>query len=117
MSTGYEDAEIPLPRLGGAAESDDERFLKYELLQFLYFPDLRLLRENGTSVAVAWGKGSGEEIFYVRATVLQVQFLGCERYMLPGNHTGFRYEPEAFAGGVLKIFGDLEEKNKNKNKS
>ena len=66
---------------------------------------------------MAWGKGSGEEIFYVRATVLQVQFLGCERYMLPGNHTGFRYEPEAFAGGVLKIFGDLEEKNKNKNKS
>jgi hypothetical protein len=26
MSTGHEDAEIPLPRLGGAAESDDERF-------------------------------------------------------------------------------------------
>jgi hypothetical protein len=62
MSTGYEDAEIPLPRLGGAAESDDERFLKYELLQFLYFPDLRLLRENGTSVAVAWGKGITYEL-------------------------------------------------------
>jgi pimeloyl-ACP methyl ester carboxylesterase len=26
MSTGYEDAKIPLPRLGGAAEGDDERF-------------------------------------------------------------------------------------------
>jgi hypothetical protein len=75
---------------------------------------LRLLRENGTSVAVAWGKGSGEEIFYVRTTVLQAQILGCERYMLPGNHTGFRYEPEAFAYGVLEIFGDLEEKKKSK---
>jgi hypothetical protein len=53
-----------------------------------------------------------KRVLYVRVTVLQVQFLGCERYMLPGNHTGFRYEPEASAGGVLKIFGDLEEKTR-----
>jgi hypothetical protein len=60
------------------------------------------------------GEGSGEEIFYARAAVLQARIPGCERYMLPGNHTGVRDEPEAFIGGVLKIFGDLEEKNKNK---
>ena len=28
MSTGYEDAETPLPRLGGAEEGDKKRFLK-----------------------------------------------------------------------------------------
>jgi hypothetical protein len=38
---------------------------------------------------------------------------GCERYALPGNHTGYRYEPEVFAVGLLKIFRDLEEKKKN----
>jgi hypothetical protein len=28
------------------------------------------------------------------------------------NHTGFRYEPEAFAAEILKIFGEMEEKER-----
>jgi hypothetical protein len=38
--------------------------------------------------------------------------LGCQRYLLPRNHTGFRYGSEAFAGETLKIFGEMEEKER-----
>jgi pimeloyl-ACP methyl ester carboxylesterase len=108
---GYGDADPPLPHLGGGAEGDDERFLKYELLLNLYTPDLRRVREKGVSVAVAYGKGSGDA-FFVRTTIEQAAILGCDRYLVPGNHTGYRYEPEAFAAHLLRIFGEMEEKER-----
>lgn len=109
---GYDDVDPPLPRKGGAAKGDDGRFLKYELLSFFsYVPDLRRVRENGVSVAVAYGKLSGDA-WFARATIEAASILGCQRYLLPGNHTGFRYEPEVFAGELLKIFGEMEEKER-----
>ncbi|KAE9374927.1 alpha/beta-hydrolase [Stipitochalara longipes BDJ] len=105
---GYED----VPRLGGAAEGDEERFLKYELLPLsLYTPDLRRVKESGVSVAFTYGKLS-RDASYVRSTIELASVLGCQRYLVPGNHTGFRYEPEAFATEILKNFADMEEKER-----
>lgn len=105
---GYEG----LPRFGGSAEGDEERFLKYELFPFsMYTPDLRRVRENGLSVAFAYGKLS-RDASYVRSTIELAAILGCQRYQVPGNHTGYRYEPEAFAVEVLKIYAELEEKER-----
>jgi len=105
---GYEG----LPRLGGAAEGDEERFLKYEFLPLsIYTPDLRRVRENGVSVAFSYGKLSRDASF-VRSTIELASILGCHRYMVPGNHTGFRYEPEAFATEILKAFAEMEEKER-----
>ena len=50
----------------------------------------------------------------MRPGVYQKEIFGCERYVLPGNHTGYRYERKVFAASVLKIFRGLEEKKKNK---
>jgi pimeloyl-ACP methyl ester carboxylesterase len=105
---GYDD----LPRMGGAAEGDEERFLKYELLPLsLYTPDLRRVKENGVSVAFTYGKLSRDASF-VRSTIELASILGCQRYLVPGNHTGFRYEPEAFATETLKILAEMEEKER-----
>ena len=105
---GYDD----LPRLGGGAEGDEERFLKYELLPLsLYTPDLRRVKESGVSVAFTYGKLSCDAS-YVRSTIELASILGCQRYLVPGNHTGFRYEPEAFAAEILKIFVSMEEKER-----
>jgi hypothetical protein len=105
---GYDD----LPRMGGAAEGDEERFLKYELLPLsLYTPDLRRVKENGVSVAFTYGKLSRDASF-VRSTIELASILGCQRYLVPGNHTGFRYEPEAFATEILKILAEMEEKER-----
>jgi pimeloyl-ACP methyl ester carboxylesterase len=108
---GYGDADPPLPHLGGGAEGDDERFLKYEFLPNLYTPDLRRIRENGVSVAVTYGKGS-RDAFFARTTIEQAAILGCDRYLVPGNHNGYRYEPENFAAHLLRIFGEMEEKKR-----
>lgn len=109
---GYDDVDPPLPRKGGAAEGDRERFFKYEFLSwFSYVPDLRRVKENRVSVAVACGKLS-RDAWYARATIELASILGCQRYLLPGNHEGFRYEPEAFAVELLKIFGEMEEKER-----
>lgn len=107
---GYDDAG--LPRLGGEAEGDSERFLKYELLTMFFSPaDLMRVRMNGTSIAVGYGKGSGDAL-YARTTVPQAEVLGCERFEVPGNHTGYRYEPEAFARKLLEIYERLEARKK-----
>ncbi|KAH6671840.1 Alpha/Beta hydrolase protein [Halenospora varia] len=108
---GYKDANLPCPPLAGGAEGDEERFLKYEFLPNLHLPDLRRVWENGVSVSVAYRKGS-RDAFYVRTTIEQAAILGCDRFMVPGNHTGYRYEPEAFAARLLVIFGEMEEKER-----
>jgi pimeloyl-ACP methyl ester carboxylesterase len=108
---GYES----LPRLGGAAEGDEERFLKYELMPLsLYTPDLRRVKESGVSVAFAYGKLSGDASF-VRSTIELASILGAQRYLFPGNHTGFRYEPEEYATKIFNIFGEMEEKERMRN--
>jgi pimeloyl-ACP methyl ester carboxylesterase len=101
-----------LPRLGGAVEGDEDRFLKYEHLPLsIYTPDLRRVKESGVSIAFTYGKLSRDASF-VRPTIELASVLGCHRHLVPGNHTGFRYVPEAFAKEILKIFGGLEEKER-----
>jgi hypothetical protein len=60
---------------------------------------------------VAYGKGSGDS-FFARTTIEQAVVLGCDRFVVPGNHTRYRYEPEAFAARLLAIFGEMEEKER-----
>lgn len=63
------------------------------------------------SFAFTCGKLS-RDASYVRSTIELASILGCQRYLLPGNHTDFRYEPEAFAIEILKIFREMEEKER-----
>lgn len=98
--------------MGGAAEGDEERFLKYEFLPLsLYTPDLRRVKENRVSVALAYGKLSHDASF-VRSTIEVASILGCQRYLVPGDHSGYRYEPEAFATEILKIFAEMKERER-----
>jgi hypothetical protein len=111
---GYDDADPPLPRLGGTAEYDSERFLKYELLSFFSFnPDLRRVKGNGVSAALAYGKLSGNALF-ARATIELASILECQRYPFPGNYPSYGYEPKAFGAEVLTVFGEMEEKERMK---
>jgi hypothetical protein len=80
---GYDDADPPLPRLGGAAEGDSVRFLKYEFLSFTwYVPDFRRVKESGVTVAVTYGKLSGDA-WFARATIELASILGYQRYRSP----------------------------------
>jgi hypothetical protein len=109
---GYEDADLPCPRLGGGAEGGRRGVFEVRDLAAFIYTRFEGGEREWDECCCGVGEGSGEQAFYVRTTVEQKEILGCERYMLPGNHTGYRYELEAFAMGVLKIFGELEERER-----
>ncbi|KAK2778649.1 hypothetical protein FQN52_002683 [Onygenales sp. PD_12] len=95
----------PLARLGGGEEGDEENLLRYELLTLSgFYPDLGRVREAGVRVALAVGRKS-KGAFYAVGMQRQSEILGCRLFEVPGNHTGYRYETEAFArelGGILE---------------
>ena len=97
-----------LPRKSVPDAEDSENFWAREYLQFtIYCPDLRKIVENGVSIAVAAGRLSADA-FYARTTVPQAEILGCERFLLPGNHNGYDYEPEAFAAALVDAYKRME---------
>ncbi|KAK4499576.1 hypothetical protein PRZ48_010093 [Zasmidium cellare] len=104
MMTGYEglSAEVK-PSL-----DDLRNFWENEFVIFsTWCPDLRRIRSNGTSIAVAVGDASGDA-YYARAVQEQQRILECPRYDLPGPHTGFVHFPGEFAKALKGVFGDLE---------
>ncbi|PGH15648.1 hypothetical protein AJ79_02242 [Helicocarpus griseus UAMH5409] len=111
---GYEG----VPRLGGEGEGDVERFVRFEMMGFAIPPDLEGVREGFRR-----GKGEGKgrvvmavgresrDAFYARSARRAAEVLGCECVEMTGNHTGWRYETEVFAGelrGVLEAAGGSE---------
>ena len=85
-------------------------FWHFEFLVFTIFgPDLRKIKDNGVSIAVAAGVKSGDA-FYARSTFPQAEIIGCPRLMFPGNHGGFEMEPKEFAESLLDAFKLMEKK-------
>ncbi|KAF2494616.1 acetyltransferase/esterase [Lophium mytilinum] len=107
---GYEGLEVVDPIVqSGFRVQDQLMFLEFEyIVATIYCPDMLKIREAGVRVAVASGLGSGEAA-YVRTGVEQARILGCERFRVPGNHTWWSFEPEEFAGHVLKIMDSLKD--------
>lgn len=70
-------------------------FFKYEYLQFtIYCPHLRRV-ENVASIAATVGeKNQGP---FMRG--LQCEILGCERFVVPGNHMVCEFNPQGIATG------------------
>ncbi|KAF2804744.1 NAD(P)-binding protein [Mytilinidion resinicola] len=92
----------------GSRRQDQLMFLEFEYIQStIYCPEMLKIKEAGVRIAVASGTGSGEAA-YIRTGVEQARILGCERFRVPGNHTWYSFEPEEFAGHVLKIMNSLE---------
>ena len=105
MQKGFED--FPRRVTGGKEEVDN--FLRNEFLMFGNFcPDLRRVARNGVQVAVACGARS-EDVWYARTTYEQRDILGCQHYVVPGNHAGFELEPVPFAKKLRAILDDLAE--------
>lgn len=105
---GYEDYP---PRALPNPENMDN-FWANEFMQFtIYCPDLRKIVDNRISISVIAGEKS-RDAFYARTTFPQSEILGCPRYVLPGNHSGYELEPETFAPELLKAFNDMESRKK-----
>ena len=103
---GYE--EDGTRNLTLAEPENAENFWKNEFMQFtIYCPDLRKIVTNLVSISVAAGAKS-RDAFYARTTFPQSEILGCPRYVLPGNHSGYEEEPAVFAPELVKAFADME---------
>lgn len=95
-------------RVTGRKEEIDN-FLQNEFLVFGTFcPDLRRIVQHRVNIALAAGIRS-EDAWYARTTLEQRDILGCQHYILPGNHAGFELEPGSFAKKLLEVLDDLEE--------
>lgn len=89
---GYEDCP---PRALPNPENMDN-FWANEFMQLtIYLPDLRKVLDNKVSISVVAGEKS-RDAFYARTTIPQSEILGCPWYVLPGNHSGYELEPDAF---------------------
>jgi hypothetical protein len=103
---GFEDVS----QLGRAPPQNMQNFFLHEFMQFaIYCPDLRKIKNSGVSIVVAAGEKS-KDAFYARATIPQAEIIQCRRFIVPGNHAGFMFEPEAFSETLFNIFQTLEEK-------
>jgi pimeloyl-ACP methyl ester carboxylesterase len=82
-----------------------------EMIMGFYCPDLMRLLENGTSVAVGFGKKS-EGAIYKKTALEQAKRLGCEVVEFPGHHQGFESQPEEFAPVLVALLGRMEERRR-----
>ncbi|KGO75158.1 hypothetical protein PITC_058280 [Penicillium italicum] len=97
---GFEDS----PPLAVPSQEDGKNFWENEFLQFtIYCPDLRKIRYNDVSIAVAAGVKSADA-FYARTTVPQSAILDCPRFLFPGHHLGYEVEPAIFASELVRAF-------------
>jgi pimeloyl-ACP methyl ester carboxylesterase len=83
--------------------------IENEMMMGWYCPDLVKIVENRTSVAVAFGKKSGDAS-YKRTALEQAKRLGCEAVEVPGHHQGYETQPEEFAPVLVALLERLEEK-------
>lgn len=68
---------------------DWENTFRYEFVAaMLYTPDLRRVRSNGASIAVARGVKS-EDACYATGAVPQSDIMDCPLLIFPGHHTAF----------------------------
>lgn len=75
-----------------------------------YTPNLRRIRDNGTSVGVMRSVRC-REAFYARAPAEQAKILGCPVWVVPGHHQGFEVETEEFLPSFLEALDTLERAN------
>jgi pimeloyl-ACP methyl ester carboxylesterase len=74
-----------------------------------FHPNMEKIKRNGVSVGLMRGERSGDA-FYARTTYEQAKVLGCERWDVPGHHTGFESETEAFLPHLVRMLDVLKEK-------
>lgn len=83
-------------------------FEKEMIPGYSYQPDLDKLRRCRHRLIMASGKQSLERgYFYARAAHVLADQIGCRFVFLPGNHTGYFLEPEAFADAVTELTEEL----------
>ncbi|CAM1503156.1 Fc.00g079320.m01.CDS01 [Cosmosporella sp. VM-42] len=100
---GYQNS----PPLSRPSPEDGRNFWENEFLTFtIYCPDLRQIRDNKVSIAVAAGEKS-KDAFYARTTIPQAEILQCPRFMFPGHHNGYESEPVEFAPKLLAALKEL----------
>lgn len=75
----------------------------------LHRPNFKNILDKKVSIAVAAGERSKDASF-ARTTFPQADYLGCPRFVMPGNHSGFDGEPEAFAEKLIEAFDSMDKK-------
>jgi hypothetical protein len=105
--------EFYVPDLASVAKKQsEERHILHNQQFAVLVPLLRQQRLGEWSgVMVAYGKGSGDA-WFAGTTIEQAAILGCDRFLVPGSHTGYRYELEAFTLELLRIFEAMEEEER-----
>ena len=109
---GYDDADadgdLGVPGTIAPPRHDAVHLWENEFLPTMaYTPDLRRVRDNGTSVAVMAGEKS-RDAWYARTTFEQANIMGCSRVVAPGHHEGFQVEAEAFAPVLVELLHEME---------
>lgn len=71
-----------------------------------YVPAIDTLRRGGLRVVVGGGEASDGQVAYRTACALAKR-LDTSVALFPGDHTGFRTQPEAFADRLHEVLGDV----------
>lgn len=82
-----------------------EVLTKMELLPVTnYLPDIERIKTNGVKVIPAVGEwGLARKTWYVRASQILADQLGCELAVFPGHHGSYMDMPEQFAGVLRDV--------------
>ncbi|KAI9148265.1 hydrolase [Paramyrothecium foliicola] len=90
-------------------------FWNNEILSATTFtPDLHKIKKHGVSVGLMRGEASADA-FYARTTYEQAKILECERWDVPGHHTGFETDCERFLPHLVKMLDVLKDQKSQKN--